>query len=46
MATMADGMTQREVLQAFPGLQPGDVRETLVFAGEAVRDYGQPRAGG
>jgi uncharacterized protein (DUF433 family) len=35
---MADGMTEREILGAYPDLQAEDIREALRFAAEAVKE--------
>ena len=35
---VADGMTEAEILRAFPDLEPADIREALRFAAEAVED--------
>ena len=34
---VADGMTAGEILDAYPDLEPEDIRESLRFAAEAVR---------
>ena len=39
---VADGMTTDEILKAYPDLEPGDVREALQFAAEAVRERELP----
>lgn len=39
---VADGMTTQEILQAYPDLEPDDVREALVYAAEAVRERELP----
>lgn len=39
---IADGMTQREILQAYPDLEPEDIREALQYAAEAVRERELP----
>lgn len=41
---VADGMTDAEVLRAFPDLQPEDIREALRYAAEAVRERELPLA--
>ena len=43
---VAEGMTTREILEAFPDLQDEDVREALRFAAEAVRERELPLASG
>ena len=35
---IADGMTEDEILKAYPDLEREDVREALQFAAEAVRE--------
>lgn len=35
---VADGMSEEEILAAYPDLQPGDIHEALLFAAEAVRE--------
>jgi uncharacterized protein (DUF433 family) len=39
---VADGMTEEEILRAFPDLEPEDIREALRYAAEAVRERGLP----
>lgn len=39
---VADGMTEEEILQAFPDLDRGDIREALQYAAEAVRERELP----
>ena len=39
---IADGMTEGEVLEAYPDLEPEDVREALRYAAEAVRERELP----
>ena len=39
---IADGMTEREILDAFPDLEAADIREALRFAAEAVRNRELP----
>jgi uncharacterized protein (DUF433 family) len=41
---VADGMTTREILDAYPDLEDEDVREALRFAAEAVRERELPLA--
>jgi uncharacterized protein (DUF433 family) len=43
---VADGMTTREILDAYPDLQDEDIREALRFAAEAVRERELPLASG
>lgn len=40
----ADGMTDTEILSAFPDLEAADIREALEFAAEPVRDRELPLA--
>ena len=35
---VADGMTEAEIVRAFPDLEPADVAEALRYAAEAVRE--------
>ncbi len=39
---VAEGMTEAEVLAAYPDLEPDDVHEALRFAAEAVRERELP----
>jgi uncharacterized protein (DUF433 family) len=39
---VADGMTQDEILNAFPDLEPEDIQEALRYAAEAVRERELP----
>jgi uncharacterized protein (DUF433 family) len=39
---VADGMSEREILEAYPDLEPEDVREALRYAAEAVRERQLP----
>jgi len=39
---VADGMTEEEILQAFPDLERDDIREALRYAAEAVRERELP----
>jgi uncharacterized protein (DUF433 family) len=36
VAMMAEGMTEPEILDAFPDLEAADIREALFYAAEAV----------
>ena len=38
----AEGMTDREILDAYPDLEAGDIREALLYAAEAVRERELP----
>lgn len=40
---VADGMTEAEILDAYPDLVAEDIREALGFAAEAVRERVLPR---
>jgi uncharacterized protein (DUF433 family) len=42
---VADGMTDDEILGAYPDLEPDDVHEALRYAAEAVRERELPLAG-
>ena len=35
---VADGMSEAEILQAYPDLEAADIKEALRFAAEAVRE--------
>ena len=39
---LAEGMTEEEILQAFPDLESADIREALRYAAEAVRERELP----
>jgi uncharacterized protein (DUF433 family) len=39
---VADGMTETEILAAYPDLQREDIAEALRYAAEAVRERGLP----
>jgi len=39
---VADGMTEEEILKAYPDLEGEDIREALRFAAEAVRERELP----
>jgi uncharacterized protein (DUF433 family) len=39
---IADGMTEHEILNAYPDLEPDDIREALRYAAEAVRERELP----
>lgn len=39
---VADGMTEEEILRAFPDLERNDIREALQYAAEAVRERELP----
>ncbi len=43
---VSDGMTEAEILAAYPDLEPDDIRESLRFAAEAVRERELPLAHG
>lgn len=42
---VGEGMTEAEILQAYPDLEPDDIREALRYAAEAVRERELPVAG-
>jgi uncharacterized protein (DUF433 family) len=42
---VADGMTDEEILEAYPDLVGEDIREALHFAAEAVREHESHRNG-
>lgn len=39
---VAEGMTTEEILEAYPYLEPDDIRESLEYAAEAVRERELP----
>ena len=39
---VADGMSEREILDAYPDLEAEDIREALHYAAEAVRERELP----
>ena len=39
---VADGMSEAEILQAFPDLEREDIREALLYAAETVRERELP----
>lgn len=39
---VADGMSEAEILQAYPDLEAEDIKEALRFAAEAVRERELP----
>lgn len=41
---VADGMTEEEILAAYPDLEREDIREALRYAAEAVRERELPLA--
>ena len=43
---VADGMTEDEILNAYPDLEREDIREALRFAAEAVRERELPLVNG
>ena len=43
---VADGMTEAEILKAYPDLEAGDIPEALQYAAEAVRERTLPLAAG
>lgn len=38
VAMVAEGMTQEQILAAYPDLEPEDIREALLYAADAVRE--------
>ena len=45
VAMVADGMTNEQILDAYPDLQEADIREALRYAAEAVSERELPLAG-
>jgi uncharacterized protein (DUF433 family) len=41
---VAEGMTETQILDAYPDLEPGDVQQALQYAAEAVRERELPLA--
>ena len=39
---VAEGMTEDEILHAHPDLEPEDIRESLLYAAEAVKERALP----
>jgi len=39
---IAEGMTEKEILEAYPDLEQEDIREALQYAAEAVRERELP----
>lgn len=44
VAMVADGMTEAEILAAYPDLEREDIRDALHYAAEAVRERELPLA--
>ena len=42
VAMVADAMSEEEILQAFPDLEPEDIRQALLYAAEAVQERELP----
>ena len=42
VAMLAENMTEPEILQAYPDLEPADIRESLMYAAEAVKERELP----
>ena len=42
VSMIAEGMTEREILEAFPDLEPEDIREALRYAAEALQERALP----
>ena len=42
---IAEDMSQQEILQAYPDLEPEDIREALHYAAEALRERVLPLTG-
>ncbi len=42
VAMVADGMTEQEIIQAYPYLEPEDIKEALLYAAEAVKERAIP----
>jgi len=35
---VANGMNEKEILDAYPDIEPNDIREALLYAAEAVKE--------
>lgn len=44
VAMVADGMTEAEIVEAYPDLEQEDIREALRYAAETVRERELPLA--
>jgi uncharacterized protein (DUF433 family) len=44
VSMVADGMSTAEILSAYPDLEAEDIRESLAFAAEALRERELPAA--
>lgn len=42
---IANGMTEKAILEAYPDLEPEDIREALLYAAEAVKERQIPLVG-
>lgn len=42
VAMVAEGMSSEQILEAYPDLEPEDIREALRYAAEAVRERTLP----
>lgn len=42
---VADGMTQKQILKAYPDLEPDDIRQALKYAADAVTERELPLVG-
>jgi len=42
---VADGLSDAEILKAYPDLEPDDIRQALHYAAEAVRERELPLIG-
>lgn len=45
LGMLADGMSEAEILNAYPDLEPDDIHEALHYAAEALRERELPLAG-
>lgn len=45
VAMVADSMSHQEILDAYPDLEPDDIREAIRYAAEAVRERELPLTG-
>lgn len=42
VAMVADGMSEQEILDAYPDLEPGDISEAIRYSAEAVKERELP----
>lgn len=42
VSMLGEGMSQQQIVQAYPDLQPADIREALQYAAEALKERELP----